>query len=280
MTHHLGYCRQDEAFVGERPPPQRIVVERGRHRLDHRVDLVGACLADLHPATIDSAATANEGAHHMPGPIDTTRFVHNAIVAEADEIEAATKGTADATELAALADRIEWFGYVVNKHTTGEEVGLFPPLAERRPSIADTYLFDHVDERALFPELTQIARDASTGSGRARTAAAPEHRALRAPARARAQGERAHLPARQRALLPARAGRDGRQDDRRPDARGQRDRDAVDRPHERRRRAAGYVGALTHVMPPPAFEMAKGWIRDGVSAERWTELTQRVPALG
>ena len=40
---------------------------------------------------------------------------------------------------------------------------MVPGRSRRRPSIADTYLFDHVDERALFSELTQLAREASTG---------------------------------------------------------------------------------------------------------------------
>ena len=217
----------------------------------------------------------------MPGPIDTTRFVHNAIVKEADEIEAATNATTDATELAALADRIEWFGYVVNKHTTGEEVGLFPPLAERRPSIADTYLFDHVDERALFPELTQLARDASTGKPDSLARLQRQSIALTEHLHAHVRKENELIfPLVNELFSPPEQGEmvgkmiaDLTPEDnviampwivRMNDADG----------------AAVYVDALSHVMPPPVFDMAKGWIRDGVSAERWTELTQRVPALG
>ena len=43
--------------------------------------------------------------------------------------------------------------------------------------------------------------------------------------------------------------------------------------------AAAYVGVLSHAMPPPVFEAAKGWIRSGIRDEQWTALTERAPQL-
>ncbi len=43
--------------------------------------------------------------------------------------------------------------------------------------------------------------------------------------------------------------------------------------------AAAYVGVLSNAMPPPVFEAAKGWIREGVSDEQWSAVVERAPAL-
>jgi hypothetical protein len=43
--------------------------------------------------------------------------------------------------------------------------------------------------------------------------------------------------------------------------------------------AASYVGALAGAMPPQVFEKAKGWIAEGVDAERVAQLKERVSAL-
>jgi hypothetical protein len=40
-----------------------------------------------------------------------------------------------------------------------------------------------------------------------------------------------------------------------------------------------YLTVLEHATLPEVFPAAKGWIRDGVSAERWDDLSERRPQL-
>jgi hypothetical protein len=40
-----------------------------------------------------------------------------------------------------------------------------------------------------------------------------------------------------------------------------------------------YVRGLMAAMPAPAFEAAKGWIRDGIPADQWADLTSRIEGL-
>lgn len=62
----------------------------------------------------------------MPGPIQSLRFVHAAINAEATRMEAAVTAAPDGPALAALLPDVEWFAELCDFHMLGEEAGLFP----------------------------------------------------------------------------------------------------------------------------------------------------------
>jgi hypothetical protein len=216
----------------------------------------------------------------MPGPIDSLRFVHAAILTEADELEAAIGGTDDPAVAGALADRLEFFGQLVDGHTRGEEVGLFPPLVERDPALAETYLFDHVEERELFATLGSLCRSCRDGDADALPRLQREIVALAVHAHSHVGKENELVLPRVGELFS-------------PEQQGRMVGDILSAftPEETARSvpwivarldadtAAAYVGVLSAAMPPPVFEAAKGWIRDGISAEQWSALTERAPAL-
>lgn len=215
----------------------------------------------------------------MPGPIDSLRFVHAAILEEAAALEAAL---ADATpaEAGALADRLEYFGHLVGAHTRGEEHGLFPRLVEHDPAIAETYLFDHVEERARFTELGELALGCQRGDDAAL-------RRLRRQFVALAAELGSHVAKENELLLPRVAATFS------PEEQGQIVGDilSVFTPEDTAAAvpwivarldpdtAAAYVGVLAAAMPPPVFDAARGWIRDGISDEHWTAVAERAPAL-
>ncbi len=216
----------------------------------------------------------------MPGPIDSLRFVHAAILNEAAYLDA-TIGTATTPEEAGvLADRIATFGHLVHGHTSGEEVGLFPRLVEREPSYAETYLFDHEQERQLFVEMEALAEECKRGDTHALAA-------LRRATVALCTHAIAHVNKENELVLPKVAELFSVEEQ------GQIVADILSTftPEDTAGAvpwivsrldadtAAAYVNVLSGAMPPPVFEMAKGWIRDGVSAEQWSALSERVPAL-
>ena len=43
--------------------------------------------------------------------------------------------------------------------------------------------------------------------------------------------------------------------------------------------AVAYVEVLAKTMPPPVFEKAKGWLKDGIPGELFQHLTGAVPKL-
>jgi hemerythrin-like domain-containing protein len=219
----------------------------------------------------------------MPGPIDSLRFVHAAILKEADDLEAAVVALDDAdaaTAAGALVGRMQYFGELVNAHTKGEEVGLFPPLVERDPAIAETYLFDHVDERELFAELVGLLQSCAGGDPDALVTLRREIVAL-------VTHIHGHISKENELVLPRVAAEfSAEQQDKMvgdilstftpedtakaiPWIVGRLDTDT----------AAAYVQVLANVMPPPAFGAAKGWIQGGISDEQWTALVERAPVL-
>jgi hemerythrin-like domain-containing protein len=216
----------------------------------------------------------------MPGPIDSLRYVHAAILAEADDLEALVAGATTPETAGALADRLDFFGHLVTAHTEGEEIGLFPPLVERDAAIAETYLIDHAEERALFAELSSLAARCASGDTEALDRLRREIVALATHAHSHVGKENELILPRVSQLFSAeeQAAMVGRilstftpEDTARgvPWIVARLDPEA----------AAAYVGALSAAMPPPVFDAAKGWIRAGISDEQWDALVERVPTL-
>jgi iron-sulfur cluster repair protein YtfE (RIC family) len=215
----------------------------------------------------------------VPGPIDSLRFVHGAILTEADDLESAL-ASATPSEAGALADRLDLFGHLVDGHTRGEEHGLFPRLVEHDEAIAETYLFDHVEERELFAELSALARDCAGGDEGALAR-------LRRQMVALASELHSHVAKENELILPRVAAAFT------PEEQGRIVGDilSVFTPDDTAAAvpwivarldpdtAARYVDALSAAMPPPVFEAAKGWIRGGISDEHWVAVLERAPVL-
>ena len=216
----------------------------------------------------------------MPGPIDSLRFVHTAILTEADDLESLIGAASTPSDAGALAERIAYFGHLVDLHTNGEEVGLFPPLVERDEAIAETYLFDHVEERASFAKLTGL-------SERCQSDDVDALHAMRREIVALVTHVHSHVGKENDLILP-RVG-----DLFSPEEQGQMigamlstftpEDTATSVPWIVARlepdAAAAYVNVLAHAMPPPVFEMAKGWIRDGITDQQWSSLVERAPVV-
>lgn len=210
----------------------------------------------------------------MPGPIDSLRFVHAAILSEVDRVDQATTDAASAEDLAALADDVEFFENLVLLHTKGEELGLFPAVAEAAPHIDETYLVDHEDERATFAALREAIaagdlpaarRAAVVLRGHARSHITKENTlilpfvaaAFDPPKQAEMIGTILSTipPEQMTAVVPWIINRIPTDD------------------------AEAYVRVLEHAMPPDVFGAARGWIREGVPAEIWDDLSARLPQL-
>jgi hemerythrin-like domain-containing protein len=216
----------------------------------------------------------------MPGPIDTLRFVHSAIVAEAVRLEERAHGDLDEHLAASLREDVAFLGGLLDAHTKGEEVGLFPRLDEKLPHYSDGYLFDHEDERALFAELDGLLKRAAEGDEAAWPLARRELVALRCNATAHVSKENGLVlplvcelfsPEEQVAMI-------------------QNILSTID-PASMPRivpwifnrvsadEAEGYARALHKAMPPEVFAKARTWIADGVEAERLADLTKRFPEV-
>src|SRR5262245_54102184 len=94
--------------------------------------------------------------HHA---ISGIRFIHNAIKSAVLEIEPAAERVSS-TELAAtLAGCVEALAREVHLHTSGEEAGIYSLLDERATNVGVHYLFDHVEEEALFKAVVVLLKD-------------------------------------------------------------------------------------------------------------------------
>lgn len=210
----------------------------------------------------------------MPGPINALRYVHSAILAESDRIDAAADAAASGDELAELADDVAFFENLVLLHTKGEEHGLFPKLAEAAPHIDETYLFDHEDERQTFANLRSAIDAGDLNEARRAAVVLREH------AHSHIEKENTLIlpfvdehfaPPEQGAMLGAILSTIP------PEQMSQVVPWIIDRLSADD--AEAYVSVLEHAMPPEAFTAAKDWIRDGVAPERYGELTARLPQL-
>lgn len=151
---------------------------------------------------------------------------------------------------------------------------------ERDEAIAETYLFDHVEERQLFAGLTDLAHACAADDADALGA-------LRREVVALVTHTRTHVTKENELILPRVAALFS------PEEQGGMVADilstftpeqtAVAVPWIVQRldpdTAAAYVGALSRAMPPPVFEAARGWIRTGISPDLWEAVVARQPAL-
>ena len=216
----------------------------------------------------------------MPGPIDALRFVHSAILAEAAALEQAAHDAGSPGDAAPLRERVALFSELVDAHTRGEEAGLFPVLAERAPKIADTYLFDHTEERALFAAMLDSLDRCAQGDAQALAT-------LRRQTIALSEHSGSHVRKENELVLPYVAEHFP------PPEQGEivqkilsvftPEQMAAAVPWIVRNvsldEAVAYTGAISKAMPPPVFAKAKGWIEAGVPAERWQALVERVEGL-
>ena len=210
----------------------------------------------------------------MPGPINALRFVHTAILSESDRIDSATAAATDPGDLTALADDVAFFEDLVLLHTHGEEVGLFPVVAELAPHIDETYLFDHEDERRSFTELREAIEGGDVTSAQRAALVLRQH-------------AHSHIEKENTLILPF------VDDNITPPEQGEMvgkilstippekmpavvpwiiERISADE-------AEAYVTVLESAMAPHVFAAAKGWIREGVSDGVWTDLSSRLPQL-
>lgn len=213
----------------------------------------------------------------MPSPIDSLRFVHTAIQVES---AALVSLAADAAALPAMQGRLTDLADLIRAHTAGEEAGLFPALAERYPHYADTYLHDHVDERQTLDEAAAALAAAVAGE------AGAQGRLQAALLRLQLHAH-AHIAKENELVLPLVAAEYSVPEQ---VAMVQKVLSTIP-PQEMPRfvpwivarnplpAACAYVRILQGAMPPPVFEMAKGWIRNGVDAERWQGLTAEIEGL-
>lgn len=216
----------------------------------------------------------------MTSPIDSLRFVHDAILRESARIDDAVHGHLDPKGAEQLRAEVAFFADLVHKHTHGEEVGLFPRLVEREPHFAETYLHDHADERALFRELEDLLARVARGDSSALPLARRTSTALRSHASAHVEKENRYVlpfvaasfdvPA-QAAIVQAILATIPPEDMPRVVP------FIVDRVGDES--ACAYVGVLSRVMPPPVYEKAKSWIRAGCQADRVALLSERVPSF-
>jgi len=219
----------------------------------------------------------------MPnGPIDGLLFAHTAIEADARRIEAEAHSAESPQAAAALAADAAFLADVVAKHTDGEEVGLYPTLIQKVPNIDKTFLFDHDDDKQQFADLSGlIDRCGKEDSGtalaalRRQTIAITEHLAI-------------HIRKENEIVLPLVGEHFA------PPAQVEMIQGVLSKftPEDMvrvvpfitrlqaRESAVAYVKVLAATMPPPVFDKAKGWLKDGISAELFQYLSTAVAELG
>lgn len=215
----------------------------------------------------------------MPSPIDALRFVHTAICVEVRDIE--QEAHEQSPDAATLVERIEFIARIIDLHTKGEEVGLFPALRERVPHVDDPYLFDHREEKELLDELREVARACADGGTEG------DWQRLRRQTVALVEHVDAHVGKENGLILPLVAEHFAPPEQAEMVGKivgtiGPQDMQAAmpwvvrcQAPDD----AEAYVRGLMRAMPPQAFAAAKGWIEGGVPAERWNDLTARIPEL-
>jgi hemerythrin-like domain-containing protein len=99
----------------------------------------------------------------LKGQIRNVRFIHRAILNEAEDFRAvATVLDADDEQgPATLNQRLAAFERVLKLHEDAEDLGIFPALQAKYPYIADTYEYDHQRHRehlgALVSTLNELA---------------------------------------------------------------------------------------------------------------------------
>lgn len=216
----------------------------------------------------------------MPAPIDGLRFIHEAITTAAARLEDGLGGALDASGAAAMREEVELTALVIDLHTRGEEIGLFPRLVAIEPHFAETYLHDHDAERARYAELAAMVGRVAEGD----TGPVPEIQRLVVALREHTDQ---HVDKENRFVLPFVAERFSVEEQA----------EMVQKilstisPADMQRAlpwivdrlgddtAVAYVTMLGEAMPPPVFEAAKGWIRERCARGRVAMLEESLPTL-
>jgi hemerythrin-like domain-containing protein len=210
----------------------------------------------------------------MAGPIDAILAIHNAFRKDMEGIDSAALDSARGKPgLEATVERFRFFNEVLEWHAHGEERAIFPALENVAPLVAEAYEMDHRGLDAAFESLSNAvsARDALQ-TARA-TAAFKFHLDIHL------DKEDRHLYriVRERVSMPDQGKAVGVMASEVPQDRfpeltawmfpllGDKDRENMTR-------------IWQSVMPPPAFNGAKGLIRNAIG-DGWTELVRRIPAL-
>jgi iron-sulfur cluster repair protein YtfE (RIC family) len=217
----------------------------------------------------------------MPaGPIFSLLYVHNAIRSEAAQLETLVREATSPGEAGELAERFVYLAKLLHMHQAGEEAGLFPVLAELFPHAADTYLFDHEEERSVGARLVELAHACGSDDEEALAALQREVPVFRAAVEMHSRKE-------DELVFPLIAERFS------PPEQGKIISDILAAIPKEEMPAAvpwivdrqtlddaeAYVRGLMGAMPPPVFAAARGWIEAGVASERWEQLKGRVPEL-
>ena len=214
----------------------------------------------------------------MPDPIKGLNFVHTAIRTEAAAIEALA--TSSNPDLDVLKKRLTLIERVMRAHFGGEELGLFPQLAGRFQHIDDAYLQDHKAEDELFSSLHEAMDGALSGDTVSMAALVRNCIALSVSVTLHSTKEdECILPLAAEQFSPAEQGEMVGKilSTITPD-------DMVDFApwivdNQPLSAAEAYVRVLMETMPEQVFASAKGWIKDGISTEKWQDLEARIPEL-
>jgi hypothetical protein len=214
-------------------------------------------------------------------PIESIFFVHTAIRRDAHAIEQLAQHAESTEAIRELAARFEWFARAVTFHTKGEEDLLYPELEKRAPHVGAAYVFDHQDDQRLFEETRAALRGAREAAGDARREHLAAVRRLTAHVAAhselhvRKENElvvplvaKLFSPPEQGAQIQAIVAAIGPDDMRRAAPWLVGHLDAPDR--------VAYVAMMQKVMPPERFTAVAGWIREGIGAEAWTPIAQKL----
>ena len=100
----------------------------------------------------------------MPSPLDGIRYIHAAIMAEADQLDALALSAKTDKEAHAIRDRVSFYEHLLKIHTDAEERHVFPLLDGKLPTSAQTYLFDHKEEKTIIDKVGKLSQP-SAGKG-------------------------------------------------------------------------------------------------------------------
>lgn len=219
----------------------------------------------------------------MPlGPMKALEFAHTAILVTTDRLERDVLAAATPDAVREMVSEVDFLARFIRVHVAGEEKAMYPPLAAKFAHVDETFLMDHRDEEQIYDDLLGLATRCAEG------------------------GSEGQLRELQRGIIALRA---------LSDSHIKKENEIVlrwvgenfeiseqaemiggilsvipkeDMPKyipwivacQEPEAAVAYVTILKKSAPAPVFEAAKGWIREGVEAERWSLLTERIPELG
>jgi hemerythrin-like domain-containing protein len=217
----------------------------------------------------------------MEPPIFGIRFIHNAIKKGVLEVEAAAESLSSASDAATLAKRVRFLDHEVHLHTSGEEAGIYPLLEERAQNMGMHYLFDHVEERALFKSVLHLLEDWSPTPAFSRE--------LRSAAASLRYHALLHVKKEEQVVVPVVTKLFNDEEQRtmiRKAVSGYSPDElmqtfpwivSAQTPEDR---VTFIVDDLMKLMPPDVFTAVKGWIQAGIPAAEWADILRRAPQLG